>query len=153
MVTALMQYLKQPVDIKSSKTMATLIGTFFVLLVLPLTVFTSLQQRESTNKTNFAAEASGALPTLNFGTFANTGTTGFRQQPQSNILSLSYNAGYVLRQEWSTIETSDDSFNWSYLDGAIDTLKNAGKKAMIRISAGPYSPDWLRTQKNIPTGC
>jgi len=98
------------------------------------------------------------LATFSFGTFANTGTTGFENTPKvgtGQICSptVTYCAGYMLRQKWSRIEQTDDNYDWSYLDGALNTLKGAGKKAMIRISAGPYSPDFLRTQKNIPTWC
>ena len=99
-----------------------------------------------------------ALSTLYFGTFANTGTTGFEKDPKvgsGQICSptITHCAGYMLRQKWARIEQTDDNFNWTYLDGAITALKDAGKKAMLRISAGPFSPDWLRTQKNIPTWC
>ena len=91
--------------------------------------------------------------TLTFGMYINTGTLGFEANLVPAKYKLPYAAGYVLRQKWSRIETSDDVFNWSYLDSAINELKNAGKKASIRIGAGPFSPDWLRTQKGVKTVC
>ncbi|KKR60925.1 MAG: fibronectin type III, nonfunctional [Microgenomates group bacterium GW2011_GWC1_40_35] len=93
------------------------------------------------------------LPTLAFGTFIGTGALGF----ESNLDPIKYNrpfaAGYMLRQQWSKIETSDNVYNWNYLDNKLTELKGAGKKGLLRIYAGSSSPDWLRTQLNVKTVC
>ena len=113
----------------------------------------NVKQKEKQGQVASASD----LPMLTFGTYVGTGALGFEpdlnQSQWRSKYTLPYAAGVVVRQKWSRIETSDDAFNWDYLDSAIQILKNAGKKASLRIGAGPFSPDWLRTQKNVKTVC
>jgi len=97
--------------------------------------------------------SAAALSTHYFGSYITTGALGFEANLNSSKYNLPYAAGYSLAQQWAKLEAQDDTFNWTYLDSKLQELKNAGKKAYIRIHAGPSSPDWLRTQKGIKTVC
>ena len=109
--------------------------------------------RQGTNLFEPQLVSATTLSTHYFGSYITTGAVGFEANLNSSKYNLPYAAGYSLAQQWAKLEPSDDSFNWTYLDSKLQELKNAGKKAYIRIHAGPSSPDWLRTQKNVKTVC
>jgi len=97
--------------------------------------------------------SAATLSTHYFGSYITTGALGFEANLNPSKYNLAYAAGYSLAQQWAKLEAQDDTFNWTYLDSKLQELKNAGKKAYIRIHAGPSSPDWLRTQKGVKTVC
>jgi hypothetical protein len=51
-------------------------------------------------------------------------------------------AGLAVRSAWSTLEPSDGTFDWSYLDGQVSAAKAAGKHVSIAVSA-PDTPQWV----------
>lgn len=57
-----------------------------------------------------------------------------------------YVSGISTRFSWSRIEPSPGTFDWSPIDAAIAQARSAGKKAMIRVMAGMYTPSWVLAQ-------
>src|SRR5439155_26094843 len=64
----------------------------------------------------------------------------------SSVLSNPDVDGISLRQGWSAINPSENSYNWSYFDTEVAKAKNAGKKVLISLVCGGQSvPVWVRT--------
>ena len=66
--------------------------------------------------------------------------------PDSQIaaaLANPYVSGISVRFGWRGIEPSRGSFRWGPIDQVINAARAAGKKAMIRVMAGAFSPDWV----------
>jgi hypothetical protein len=62
----------------------------------------------------------------------------------SSVLSNPDVDGISLRIGWSSVNPSEDKYDWSYFDAEITKAKNAGKKVLIRVSDGGKSlPDWV----------
>lgn len=51
--------------------------------------------------------------------------------------------GLSWRFKWRTIEPQHGQYRWDLLDNALAVTGRAGKKAMLRITAGINSPDWV----------
>jgi hypothetical protein len=47
---------------------------------------------------------------------------------------------------WQDIEASRGVFDWSAVDAAISASASSGRKTMLRIDAGAYSPSWVPNQ-------
>jgi hypothetical protein len=47
---------------------------------------------------------------------------------------------------WQDIETAPGVYNWSAVDTAIAAAARTGRKTMLRIDAGAYSPAWVPNQ-------
>jgi hypothetical protein len=58
--------------------------------------------------------------------------------------------GISARFTWSAIEPSPGVYDWRAIDRAISKAQSSGKKLMLRISAGIYSPKWLY-KSGVPT--
>ena len=62
----------------------------------------------------------------------------------SSVLTNPDVDGVSLRIGWSSVNPSEDKYDWSYFDAEITKAKNAGKKVLIRVSDGGKSlPDWV----------
>ncbi|MDD5585411.1 MAG: beta-galactosidase [Alphaproteobacteria bacterium] len=66
-------------------------------------------------------------------------------QPPDNIPELFDPdvAGISARFHWSVIEPRAGQYRWDKIDAALATAQKHGKKAMIRIIAGIYTPEWV----------
>lgn len=51
--------------------------------------------------------------------------------------------GLSWRFKWQTIEPREGQYHWDLLDNALAVTARAGKKAMLRITAGINSPEWI----------
>jgi hypothetical protein len=62
----------------------------------------------------------------------------------SSILNNPDVDGISLRIGWSSVNPSEDKYDWSYFDAELAKVNKAGKKALIRVSDGGKSiPDWV----------
>ena len=61
----------------------------------------------------------------------------------SSVLSNPDVDGISLRIGWSSVNPSEDSYDWSYFDTEIAKAKNAGKTVLLRVSAGQNIPGWV----------
>jgi hypothetical protein len=74
-------------------------------------------------------------------------TSGEHSNPQTIVASLPTvvnGVSWVFR--WRDIETSPGVFDWSAVDAAIAASSRSGRKTMLRIDAGAYSPSWVPNQ-------
>jgi hypothetical protein len=51
--------------------------------------------------------------------------------------------GISWRFRWKTIEPREGEFNWELIDKPLQVTSNAGKKVMLRVTAGSFTPDWV----------
>ena len=51
--------------------------------------------------------------------------------------------GISWRFRWKTIEPAEGEYNWGLIDKALQVTSNAGKKTMLRVTAGMFTPDWV----------
>jgi len=73
-------------------------------------------------------------------------TSGERNQ-QSIVASLPAvvnGVSWVFR--WRDVEPTKGVFDWSAVDAAINASAGSGRKTMLRIDAGAYSPSWVPNQ-------
>ncbi len=49
--------------------------------------------------------------------------------------------GMSWRFRWKTIEPAEGEYNWELIDKAIQVTSNAGKKTMLRVTAGMFTPE------------
>jgi hypothetical protein len=59
------------------------------------------------------------------------------------VLSNPYVAGISARFSWAAIEPHPGEYRWAAIDHTISLARQAGKKAMIRVIAGIYTPAWV----------
>ncbi|MBI5709712.1 MAG: beta-galactosidase [Candidatus Eisenbacteria bacterium] len=53
-------------------------------------------------------------------------------------------AGVAVRTLWQTLETAEGQFDWSFLDGEIQTASAAGKKVSLAVGASSRgTPQWV----------
>src|SRR5882724_12805831 len=62
---------------------------------------------------------------------------------RSSVLSNPDVDGISFRIGWSSVNPSEDKYDWSYFDTEIAKAKNAGKKVLLRVSAGQNIPGWV----------
>ena len=73
--------------------------------------------------------------------------TSGQRNPQSIVASLPAvvnGVSWVFR--WRDIEATRGVFDWSAVDAAIAASAGSGRKTMLRIDAGAYSPTWVPNQ-------
>ncbi len=70
---------------------------------------------------------------------------GVDSDPVSRTLTNPDVDGISLRTQWSTLEPSEGSFDWTYLDGAIALCVANGKDVLIRIGSQQSKPAWVTT--------
>lgn len=56
--------------------------------------------------------------------------------------------GIFVRTTWNSIESTEGSYNWTFIDSEIDRAVKYNKKVEIAIMAGEYTPAWLE-QKGV----
>lgn len=62
----------------------------------------------------------------------------------SAILTNPLVAGVAIRWTWPVVEPVEGTYDWSYFDGQIARVRQAGKKVMLRItSGGRNTPSWV----------
>jgi hypothetical protein len=74
-------------------------------------------------------------------------TSGQQKNLQAIVASLPAvvnGVSWVFR--WQDIEASRGVFDWSAVDAAINASASSGRKTMLRIDAGAYSPSWVPNQ-------
>jgi hypothetical protein len=60
------------------------------------------------------------------------------------ILSSPLITGISLRTKWTTVENSENTYDWSFIDGEVTKATLAGKSILLRaISGGVNVPDWV----------
>lgn len=59
------------------------------------------------------------------------------------VASKSYVNGILVRVVWKDVETTDNTYNWSLIDGQIAAAQSYGKKISLAVGGGPNSPSWL----------
>jgi Beta-galactosidase len=65
------------------------------------------------------------------------------------VLSNPYVAGISVRFGWKGIQPKRGTYRWGQIDDAIRKARAAGKKVMIRVMAGAWTPDWVN--RNVRT--
>ncbi len=71
------------------------------------------------------------------------GVYALGQSFSSSQLSDPNITGISLRIGWNAIETKKGVYDWSYLDNNISAAAANGKKVMIRVFGGQFTPDWV----------
>jgi len=59
------------------------------------------------------------------------------------VLSNPYVTGISSRFSWAAIEPRPGEYRWAPIDRTLALARRAGKKAMIRVIAGIYTPAWV----------
>ncbi len=72
-----------------------------------------------------------------------TGNTEDKDLNSDAILNNPDIDGLSIRLHWDQIEPSEGNYSWSVFDNLIAKARNANKKAMLRVTAGTYTPDWV----------
>ena len=75
------------------------------------------------------------------GLFASSGTPN--DPIPDRILSLPFVAGVSIRTTWESVEPLEGEFDWSYIDSQLARAEAAGKRAILRVMAGIYAPQWV----------
>jgi acid phosphatase len=57
---------------------------------------------------------------------------------------------FVAQVDWSAVEPSNGTFNWTSVDSQVNQAKAAGERVMLRIWAGDQSPAWVKAQDGGP---
>src|SRR5262245_3765325 len=52
-------------------------------------------------------------------------------------------SGIVIRQRWSAIEPSANTYDWRFLDEQVTRAKRLNKKYILAIYTGDNDPTWL----------
>jgi hypothetical protein len=59
-------------------------------------------------------------------------------------LANPYVTGISVRFGWKGIQPTRGAYRWGQIDDAVRQARAAGKKIMIRVMAGAWSPDWVK---------
>jgi hypothetical protein len=67
------------------------------------------------------------------------------EAPTSELSELRDPAVYGVswRFRWKTIEPREGQYNWELMDKVLQATSTAGKKVMLRVTAGMFTPDWV----------
>jgi hypothetical protein len=69
-----------------------------------------------------------------------------------DALGRSFVSGIFVRTTWREVEPNKDNYDWSYLDSQIAQAGRMGKKVLIGVAAGIFTPDWvLNESKTVST--
>jgi hypothetical protein len=66
-------------------------------------------------------------------------------QPWSSVLANPDVDGITIRQDWSALEPSDGTYDFTFLDSAVAASAAAGKQVLLRINTQQNKPAWLTT--------
>ncbi|MGH8093367.1 MAG: beta-galactosidase [Chthoniobacterales bacterium] len=88
------------------------------------------------------AQPARATPQVPSGVFsiANSG-----KQPQAAVLANPDVDGVTLRQDWASLEPTEGTFDFSFLDTAVASVGAVGKKVLLRIGTQSGKPGWVTT--------
>ncbi|HEX5417909.1 MAG TPA: beta-galactosidase, partial [Chloroflexota bacterium] len=50
--------------------------------------------------------------------------------------------GIMIRTFWSSVEPTEGHYDWSFLDGQVSTAASHGKKAVVVVLPGAFTPSW-----------
>jgi len=67
-----------------------------------------------------------------------------------DILSNPSVTGLSLRLGWNQIQPQKGVYDWSFLDSNIKKASTYGKKVMIRVFGGKYTPGWVYDAGAVP---
>ena len=81
-----------------------------------------------------------------------SGKDSFGQLSDHPAISLSYVDGFRFKQTWGAIETTDNGYNWTELDNAVNAAAIAGKKIGISIGGGIGTPPWVMGGQTFSDG-
>ena len=62
------------------------------------------------------------------------------------VLADPYVSGISVRFGWAALEPSPGDYRWAKVDRALAQARAAGKVVMIRVMAGMFTPDWVKSQ-------
>lgn len=65
------------------------------------------------------------------------------QAVEEALIQLPFVAGFCVRTTWEDVEPKDGEFDWSYIDEQLALGQRDGKKVILRVMAGVYTPDWV----------
>src|SRR5215831_17428941 len=65
--------------------------------------------------------------------------------PWSPVLANPDVDGISIRQDWSALEPTEGTYDWTYLDSAVAASAAAGKQVLLRINTQQYKPAWVTT--------
>ncbi len=51
--------------------------------------------------------------------------------------------GITIRQDWSELEPTEGTYNWSFLDSEVARAEAAGKPVLLRINTQAHKPTWV----------
>ena len=66
-------------------------------------------------------------------------------QPWDVVLANPDVDGISLRQDWSALQPTAGTFDWTYLDAAVAASAAAGKQVLLRINTQSGKPAWVTT--------
>src|SRR3954462_1067257 len=64
-------------------------------------------------------------------------------QPWSTVLTNPDVDGITIRQDWSALQPTEGTFNWTFLDSAVAASSAAGKQVLLRINTQGGKPAWV----------
>lgn len=76
--------------------------------------------------------------------------TDWQKPVEEYVLQSPAVDGIFLRLYWDRLQTSENSFDWSYLDPELKRIAKAGKTISIGVAAGSHSPEWIY-QAGVPS--
>ena len=50
--------------------------------------------------------------------------------------------GIVIRTFWSDVQPAEDRFDWTFIDGQVQAASASGKKVMLLVLPGAFTPQW-----------
>jgi hypothetical protein len=89
-----------------------------------------------------AASAPTSFTSVN-GIYASGWTNGPVHQDVINNPNV---AGISVHATWDFMQPTENSFNWSYFDGIIQSVAAAGKTVMLCVQAGVNTPSWVYSE-------
>jgi hypothetical protein len=66
-------------------------------------------------------------------------------QPWSSVLGNANVDGITIRQDWSALEPTEGTYDFTYLDSAVAASAAAGKGVLLRINTQAAKPAWVTT--------
>src|SRR5207245_8141041 len=53
--------------------------------------------------------------------------------------------GITIRQDWSALQPTEGTYDWTFLDSAVAASAGAGKQVLLRINTQAAKPAWVTT--------
>ena len=93
---------------------------------------------------NIAAPGGSRSSSQAVDVYANTSGKRNQQSIVGSLPAVVNGVSWVFR--WRDIEPSNGVFDWSAVDAAINASAGSGRKTMLRVDAGAFSPSWVPNQ-------